>query len=388
MSHDPLNDDFFSDWDFSAPDWLNDLEPKKPAVAPAKSEPLPAPEDDLIAPVQRRDPESEAVPEREYIPRPATRAASQPRSTSRHTTPSRGRNTQSANASWEQARTAHRPGTAGSRGRSRSRRSSLGAPTILLLVLLIGGMVFAAWQLGAIFLNYSRDRSAYRDLADHAISGLAEAEDTTIAVTTPDPDARPEEVTVSEIPFTVDWEYLSSINDDIVGWLYCPGTVINYPVVQSNDHDYYLDHSFDGSSNTSGTLFVDRDSVSGIVQSNLIIYGHNMKDESMFGTFKYYAEESFFEEHPTLYYLTPEQCYRVDLICAHIVEATTENFPGYFASLDDYNTYLSRISSSAFWVNAEAVTTEHQLLTMSTCTSAAGYSDPRLLVQGMMVPIQ
>lgn len=385
MSYDPRNDDFFSDWDFSAPDWLNDLEPKPEAPRQIKSDKNLLSDDTLSPPakepVTERQPAAEPDWQQEYIPRRSAKTPAPSSAGTRHTTAAR-RNPSRGGASWEQTRASSSHG--------RGRKQSMSVPVVILILLLVGGMIFAAWQLGSIFMNYSRDRSAYEDLANSAISGLAEAKDTTVAAATPDPNARPEpeEPVISEIPFTVDWEYLSSINGDIVGWLYCPNTVINYPVVQSSDHDFYLDHGFDGQSNTTGTLFVDRDSVSGIVQSNFIIYGHNMKDESMFGTFKHYADKSYYEAHPTLYYLTPGQCYRIDLICAHIVEATTENFPGYFASIDDYQTYLNRISSSAFWVNADAVTTEHQLLTMSTCTSAAGYRDPRLLVQGMMVPIQ
>lgn len=386
MSHDPRNDDFFSNWDFSAPDWLNDLEPKPEPPSQPETNADPSSDDGFFAPAAEPEPESPPAskPDRkqEYASRRSAKEPVRPSAGTHRSPTTRG----SSGASWEQTRSSR--GHRSSRGRGRKR--SMSAPVLILILLLIGGMIFAAWQLGSIFLNYSRDRSAYEDLANSAISGMAEAEDTTISASTPDPNTRPdlEDPQVSEIPFTVDWEYLASINSDIVGWLYCPNTVINYPVVQSSDHDFYLDHGFDGQSNTTGTLFADRDSVSGIVQSNFIIYGHNMKDESMFGTFKYYADESYYEAHPTLYYLTPDQCYRIDLICAHIVEATNENFPGYFASIDDYNTYLSRITSSAFWVNTDAVTTEHQLLTMSTCTSASGYRDPRLLVQGMMVPIQ
>jgi sortase B len=269
------------------------------------------------------------------------------------------------------------------------RRRKANVPVIILIVLLVLGMAFAAYQLGSIFLNYHRDRSAYSELAERAISGLAEAEeqgDSTDPLATPVPGQ--EEAVVSEVPISVDWDYLRSVNSDVVGWLYCPGTVINYPVVQRNDHQYYLTHGFDGSSNSSGTLFVDMDSVEGIVQSNYIVYGHNMKDKSMFGSFQAYVNESYYESYPILYYLTPNGNYRIDLFCAHIVESTEDNYPGYFSSTSDYQAYLNKVTASAFWVNYDVISTEYQLFTMSTCTSAAGYSDPRLLVQGMMVPIQ
>lgn len=270
-------------------------------------------------------------------------------------------------------------------GRRRRGRGG-GAVLIVLIVVLLLGMAFAGWQLTSIFRNYKRDRSAYEDIASHAIQPIAEQEE--------EPEEQPETSSdgnggfVSEIPLSVDWEYLRSINSDIVGWLYCPDTVINYPVVQTSDQTFYLDHGFDRNANKAGTLFADPSSVAGINQSNFIVYGHNMKDESMFGSFKNYVNKSYYEEHPVMYYLTPAGSYRIDLICAHVAESLVENLPGYFSSLTGYQSYLNSITSDAFWVDHSAVTTDLQLFSMSTCTSAVGIDDARLIVFGMMVPIQ
>ena len=270
---------------------------------------------------------------------------------------------------------------------SKKRRRGVSVPVIILIVLLVGGMIFAGWQLGTILLNYHRDRSAYNDLASSAVSSLAEKDEKTAAAALPE-DPMSNARVVSQVPISVDWDYLRSVNSDIVGWLYCPNTVINYPVVQTNDHDFYLDHGFDKAPNTSGTLFADKNSVAGIVQSNFIIYGHNMKDKSMFGSFQSYVNESYFVQNPTMYFLTPGGSYRVDLIGAHIVEGTVDNFPSYFESTEAYQAYLDSISSHFFWFNRAALNTDYQLLTMSTCTSAEGVTEARLLVHGVMVPIQ
>lgn len=373
------NDDLFPDWEFSEPDWLLDQpvsfvkENPAPPVSPAASSHDQKPDSFWDQPVQPTPP-----------------------ATSRHS---------ARNTSWEQTRTighSHQtasrrhpaaPPPAKRRQRDRSRRSPL---VIVLIVLLIGGMIFAGWQLGSILLGYQRDRSSYNQLASSALSGMAESDDRTIIQPS---SARPndggviiatqeEDIIPSEIPFTVDWDYLSSVNSDIVGWLYCPDTVINYPVVQSEDHDYYLSHGFEGQSSSSGTLFADRDSVAGIAQSHLIIYGHNMKDNSMFGTLKHYVDEDYFEEYPVFYYLTPEGSYRVELICSTIVESVVSNFPTYFSSTGEYQDYLDRITSSAYWVNTDAVSTDYQLMTFSTCTYGTAYDDARLLVHGMMIPIE
>lgn len=368
MRYDP-NDK--NDFGFDEPDWLSELTEETETPAPQPSRPQPRPEP--TSPPRPAQPQPQPDWQRED---PAPRPAGKPRS----------------QEDWERARTGRRgPARTGGGGKpGRKRRTKVNIPLIVLIVLLVGGLIFAAWQLGSIFLGYSRDRSAYADLAANALSAMAEKEETSNRQpediqTQPNTPETPAE---SEVPFQVDWDYLRTINEDIVGWLYSPGTVINYPVVQSQDHDFYLDHGFDGGSNTTGTLFADRASVSGITQSNYIIYGHNMKDESMFGTFKHYVEKSYYEQHPVLYYMTPNGSYRVELVCARTVEATVDNFPTYFSSTEDQQAYLNDITSSAYWVNYDAVTTEYQLMTLSTCTSASNFRDPRFLVHGIMIPIQ
>ncbi len=267
---------------------------------------------------------------------------------------------------------------------SRRRRQKRNIPLIILAVVLAVGMVIAGWQLISILLNYQRDRSAYNDLASNAISALAETEDETDS----SQDAtNGEESDDTFVPIVVDWEYLESINTDVIGWLYCPDTVINYPVVQASDNEYYLKRGFNQESNTSGTLFADVSSVMGINMCNFIVYGHNMKDGSMLGTIEGYVDQSYYEEHPIMYYLTPTETYRIDLIAAHIVESTLDNYPGYFDSTADYQAYLNQITSSSLFSTNATVSTDYQLITLSTCDYSSSYNDPRFLLHGLLVPL-
>lgn len=381
----------FPVWTETGIDWLDEL---LKDVDPSWAEP-PAPEKTVKRPAQ----EEESVPRRTQE-EPVMRRAAAQQAQPRRSVPRRSfadeepvtRRTHAPEDGAHKARQSSRSRAPAAEPpyRGAKRRGRRGGPNKLLIALiaLLGlGFVFAAWQLGSIFLNYRRDRSAYEELANNAIVALAERDEqgqTAEQLVTTEAGER----VASEVPLAVDWTYLRSINSNIVGWLYSPDTVINYPVVQVNDHDFYLDHGFDGNPNTSGTLFADRNAAIGVVQSNYIVYGHNMKDESMLGTLKHYVDKSYFDQHPVMYYLTPNGSYRVELICAHIVEGTYDNFPGYFSTISDYQTYLNQITGESFWVNYDAITTEYQLMTLSTCTSAAGYEDARLLVHGLMVPIQ
>ena len=256
-------------------------------------------------------------------------------------------------------------------------------PLIILVVILVGGVLFAGGKLGSILLNYHRDRSAYNDLANEALAGLAEPNATSEPGATPEPE---ETQVQSEVPISVDWDYLHSINTDIVGWLYCPNTIINYPVMQTTDNDYYLHRSYDRQPNTAGALFADYNAAIGVTYSNFIVYGHNMKDGSMFATIYNYVDQEFYNQHPIMYLLTPTQNYRVDLIAAHIVESTLDNYPGYFQE-GEYQDYLNMITASSFFRTSASVSTDCQLITMSTCDYSSNYRDPRFLLHGLLVPV-
>lgn len=278
--------------------------------------------------------------------------------------------------------------------RSRGRRGS-NAALIAVIVVLVGGMLFAGWKLGSILMNYRRDRSAYSELAENAISGLPDSgkkptESKKPAAQTEDEgeDEDDETQTVSSVPIQVDWDYLRSVNREVIGWLYCPGTIINYPVVQTSDNDYYLHHGFEKQSNVSGALFADKDSAVGVTMSNLIIYGHNMKDESMFGSFKKYMDRSYYEQNPIMYFLTPDGDYRIDLFGLHVVEGTVDNFPTFFGTETAYKSYIDSVSSTFYWFRTDLVNTEYQMMTLSTCTAAQGYESARLVLHGVMVPIE
>ena len=262
-----------------------------------------------------------------------------------------------------------------------SRKQSI--PLIILVVVLVCGVLFAGGKLLDIMLDYRRDRSAYNDLAEQALGNMTEPD------ATPDPNAQQGSGDGNtQSASSVDWEYLRSVNPDVVGWLYCPDTMINYPVVQTTDNDFYLHRSFwDKQENVSGTLFADTVCNIGSQYNNYIIYGHNMKDGSMFASLEKYVDANYYYQHPTIYFYTPLGDYRVELIAAHITESLMTNYPYYFESDWDFQNYLNDITSHSYFATNTAVSTQYQLMTLSTCDYSGGYADPRFLVHGLMIPV-
>ena len=144
-------------------------------------------------------------------------------------------------------------------------------------------------------------------------AGATHAEEVTQMVVTPVPEVFDDELaeqTPTEsvtIPIQVDFDALFAKSQDIIGWLYCPDTPINYPVVQAADNEYYLHRLLDDRNNSGGTLFVDYRNSSDLSDWNSIIYGHNMRNDSMFGSLTDYKSQSYFDAHPEIFLLTPER---------------------------------------------------------------------------------
>jgi len=272
------------------------------------------------------------------------------------------------------------PRPAGAAGRRRKKRRQM--PAWPLLALLIALMLFAGFMLARTLISYFRNRASYDALRNIAVVQLTPGPRTVLRETE---DGLVEETVQSEIPLEIDWDTLRQTNSDIIGWLYCPDTVINYPVVRTTNNETYLDTNFEGSYNAGGALFADYGSSVGFLNSHLIIYGHNMKDNSMFGTLKNYGDPSYYNKHPVFYFLTPDQSYRVELLEAATIPAELDNYPTYFGEGESVASYIGRISTNVYWFNDKADYSRYQLMTMSTCTSGDDY---RLIVQGVMVPIQ
>ena len=138
----------------------------------------------------------------------------------------------------------------------------------LLLCLLLGIACFSGYQVLRILHEYRAGADAYSKLEQFAPLPPAPEE----AEETPAEPAWPE----------VDFAALAAVNPDVTAWLYGPDTGISYPVVQGTDNDYYLDHLFDGTANGAGCLFVDASCRPDFSGRNTVIYGHRMKNGTMF----------------------------------------------------------------------------------------------------------
>jgi len=119
----------------------------------------------------------------------------------------------------------------------------------------------------------------------------------------------------------INYETLKAISGNTAAWLYCPNTVIDYPVMKADDYSYYLSHLPDGTQNANGSLFIDYNTPADFSGRLTVIYGHNMKSKKMFGSLTGYRNQEYYEEHPVMYLYTEKGDYRIELIYGFVIGA-------------------------------------------------------------------
>ena len=180
----------------------------------------------------------------------------------------------------------------------------------------------------------------------------------------------------------IDFKALRKVNRDIVGWLYLPGTVIDYPVVQGSDNSYYLNHLANGEKNSNGCLFVDHRNNAD--DDNTVIYGHNMRSGKMLACLMNYKSQEFYDDHPCLYYITEGRTYRMEIFSAHTVKADAD---AYLRSIPygEYADWLVKMKRASLISTKADPAADDRILTLSTCTY--DFSGARFVVQGRLIPL-
>jgi len=248
--------------------------------------------------------------------------------------------------------------------------------------LIFAFVCFSAYKYIHARNEYKTGGELYRNMSDFVSS--------VVPSPTPAPTAGPEASaeplpTPERAPITVDWDSLRSVNSDVIGWIYCEGTQINYPVAKCDNNDYYLTHLFNGKYNSCGTIFMDCGNDAKLGDRNTVLYGHNMRDGSMFHSITEYENQDYYDEHPVLYFLTPWKNYRVDLFSAHDSWLDSYGYNVSFASDSDYADFLSELTSDSDFTAAVKPAVSDRILTLSTC--AYSYNNERYVLHGILVPI-
>ena len=253
---------------------------------------------------------------------------------------------------------------------------------ICIVIILLAVFCYSGWQLLSIGQDYRVGEKTYESIEQYArIPETTPRKNQTGDATGTAEQQIPEK---AEILWPeVDFEALQEVNPDVVAWLYIEGTEINYPVMQGRDNDQYLYRLITGEHNSAGSLFLEAGLEPDFSGPNNPVYGHNMKNGSMFAGLTGYKNQKFYEEHPVALLMTPNENYQVKIFSAYVLDADGDAWDIYFteetlAAWQDQTIRRSYISTDVI------PTVRDRILTMSTCSYETDNS--RFLVHGILIP--
>ena len=172
----------------------------------------------------------------------------------------------------------------------------------------------------------------------------------------------------------VDFNELKALNSDTVGWIKVEGTIINYPFVQSKDNSYYLRRSYDKTYNTGGWIFLDyRNSINNLSR-NTVIYGHDRKDDSMFGSLSNIYTKSWQnnKNNHIIKISTPTENTMWQIFSIYHLPATNDYIKTSFSSDDSFQSFINLISGRSMYNFNTKATVNDKILTLSTCYGSSG----------------
>ncbi len=249
-------------------------------------------------------------------------------------------------------------------GEKRKKKKSHLVSNIILAVSLTVFCV-AAFQLFRIGKGYQDGRKDYKEIQEAAT-------------------VKKKDKKSGEEKFIVDFEKLSKKNQDVIGWIrFDPEpSVINYPIVQGKDNQEYLHKTFAKNENGLGAIFLNVDNSSNFKDKHSIIYGHRMKDGSMFRHIQDYEKKDFWKKNQNFYIYTPNGrviTYRV--YAAGEVVDMSEAYETDFADGKAYQAFIDQTKKDALYETGVKVRTADKVVTLSTCTSSS--DNHRFVIHGV-----
>ena len=260
----------------------------------------------------------------------------------------------------------------------------------LILLIAIAIFAFSAYKLLSIWMEYKAGSDEYNDLQQFAVTGSSSAgegsegsqgtqgsgEGGTSGQATPEEE-------VEEGP-QIDFVALEEVNNDVVGWLYVEALEdINYPIVHGPDNDYYLHRTVKKTYNFAGSIFLEATNKPDFSDPHNIVFGHNMKNGSMFGQLRKFREREVYDKSRYFWICTPEKNYKYEIFSVQEVLSGGDAYLLFSAPGSELLEYAQRMEQQSEVKTPGITFTENsKIVTLSTCTTN---TIKRLIVQGVLV---
>lgn len=206
--------------------------------------------------------------------------------------------------------------------------------------------------------------------------------------------AAPAEGETTSVP--AEYQEYYNRNNDFVGWIKIDGTEIDYPVVQADNNDYYLNHNFDKEKESRGTIFMDYTSDPKLGYMNTVIHGHNWLDDTVFSELPQYSDIDYYREHPIIEYNTRTEMHKWKIFAVFITTASADEDNGYVFNYVypdmggiNFDGYMAEINKRTLYYTGVDVNENDKILTLSTCTrevdTRSYRADCRIVILARMV---
>lgn len=181
----------------------------------------------------------------------------------------------------------------------------------------------------------------------------------------------------------LDIEALQQVNSDVLGWIYIPDTAVTYPLLHAGNNATYLSVAWDGTSNRAGSIFLEAKNQLDLQDFNTIIYGHHMRNGSMFADIVNYQDQTFRDEHPCVYITTGSTIRRYEVFSAYEAGITSDTYRLYFKDDAQKLSAIHHYLTSSVLAEGLTPTVDDYILTLSTCTGNGTY-ETRWVVQAIL----
>jgi len=168
----------------------------------------------------------------------------------------------------------------------------------------------------------------------------------------------------------IDHAMLREMNTDYLLWIYAPGTQIDYPVVQDDGNEYYLNHLFNGKRNASGTLFLDYRNLPQLLATTTLIYGHHMRNDSMFGTLTDYEDQEYFEANPYLLIFNDREIALLEVFAGYVTDSSDHCYNLAISGEEEMTYFIRKAEQKSNFNSGVDVTHLDRIVTLSTCAYA------------------
>ena len=260
----------------------------------------------------------------------------------------------------------------------------------LIVLCCAAGLIIGLTNLWNIEREYSEGNSVYEQLRSEfsPSAGIRRSDPEAAEPSAAEevPSGEPEDAAPGSARAAVDFAALQKRNPDTVGWIFCTGTAIDYPIVQGPDNEYYLARLFTGTSNAAGSIFLDYRNSPDFTDRHSILYGHNMKNGSMFASLTSYRDPEYFREHPQFLLCTPEKTYSVKIFSGYSAGVEDEAWRISFDSEEEFADWAAQEKEKSCFESDITPSGTDRIVTLSTCSYE--FEEARFVVHGILRPVE